>query len=72
MPEEQAFCVLLKLMYDYGLREFYKDGFETVYLKLYQLNKLMEVSLIDCFVIRFLHNPNFIFFFNLGTNSSAL
>ncbi|XP_050520900.1 rab GTPase-activating protein 1-like isoform X2 [Daktulosphaira vitifoliae] len=42
MPEEQAFCVLLKLMYDYGLREFYKDGFETVYLKLYQLNKLME------------------------------
>ncbi|XP_050442635.1 rab GTPase-activating protein 1-like isoform X2 [Adelges cooleyi] len=42
MPEEQAFCVLLKLMYDYGLREFYKDGFETVYLKLYQLNKIME------------------------------
>lgn len=46
MPEEQAFCVLLKLMYDYGLREFYKDGFETVYLKLFQLNKIMEVSLI--------------------------
>jgi len=51
MPEEQAFCVLLKLMYDYGLREFYKDGFETVYLKLYQLNKLMEVSFIIISVV---------------------
>lgn len=66
MPEEQAFCVLLKLMYDYGLREFYKDGFETVYLKLYQLNKLMEV----CFVIIFL-NQNNKTCLNLGTNSST-
>lgn len=49
MPEEQAFCVLLKLMYDYGLREFYKDGFETVYLKLYQLNKLMEEQIPQLF-----------------------
>lgn len=45
MPEEQAFCVLLKLMYEYGLRDMYKDGFENLYLRLYQLNKLMEVSL---------------------------
>ncbi|XP_054272121.1 rab GTPase-activating protein 1-like isoform X2 [Macrosteles quadrilineatus] len=42
MPEEQAFCVLLKLMYDYGLRDLYKDGFECLYLRLYQLNRLME------------------------------
>ncbi|XP_014248994.1 rab GTPase-activating protein 1 [Cimex lectularius] len=42
MPEEQAFCVLLKVMYDYGLRELYKDGFECLYLRLYQLNRLME------------------------------
>lgn len=44
MPEEQAFCVLVKLMYDYGLRDMYKDGFENLYLRLYQLNKLMEVN----------------------------
>ncbi|KAJ1520718.1 hypothetical protein ONE63_003815 [Megalurothrips usitatus] len=45
MPEEQAFCVLVKLMYDYGLRDMYKDGFENLYLRLYQLNKLMEEHL---------------------------
>ncbi|XP_039287963.1 rab GTPase-activating protein 1-like, partial [Nilaparvata lugens] len=42
MPEEQTFCVLVKLMYDYGLRDLYKDGFECLYLRLYQLNRLME------------------------------
>ncbi|XP_065169560.1 rab GTPase-activating protein 1-like isoform X2 [Atheta coriaria] len=42
MPEEEAFCVLVKLMYDYGLRDLYKDGFDNLYLRLYQLNKLME------------------------------
>lgn len=45
MPEEQAFCVLLKVMYDYGLRELYKDGFECLRLRLYQLNRLMEEQL---------------------------
>lgn len=39
MPEEQAFCVLVKLMYDYKLRDFYKQGFENLYLRLYQLNR---------------------------------
>ncbi|XP_073988097.1 rab GTPase-activating protein 1-like [Rhodnius prolixus] len=45
MPEEQAFCVLLKVMYDYGLRELYKDGFECLYMRLYQLSRLMEEQL---------------------------
>ncbi|XP_050304026.1 rab GTPase-activating protein 1-like isoform X2 [Anthonomus grandis grandis] len=45
MPEEQAFCVLVKLMYDYKLRDFYKQGFENLYLRLYQLNRLMEEQL---------------------------
>ncbi|KAJ8917151.1 hypothetical protein NQ315_012643 [Exocentrus adspersus] len=45
MPEEQAFCVLVKLMYDYRLRDLYKDGFYNLYLRLYQLNKLMEEQL---------------------------
>ncbi|KAF4521654.1 hypothetical protein B566_EDAN009387 [Ephemera danica] len=42
MPEEQAFCVLVKLMYDYKLRDLFKDGFENLYMRLYQLNRLME------------------------------
>lgn len=42
MPEEEAFCVLVALMYDYGLRDLYKDGFEMLYLHLYQLNRLMK------------------------------
>lgn len=45
MPEEQAFCVLVKLMYQYGLRNLYKDGFECLYMRLYQLNRLMEEQL---------------------------
>ncbi|XP_076260530.1 GTPase activating protein and centrosome-associated isoform X4 [Rhynchophorus ferrugineus] len=45
MPEEQAFCVLVKLMYDYKLRDLYKDGFDNLYLRLYQLNRLMEEQL---------------------------
>ncbi|GJQ88093.1 hypothetical protein Trydic_g13105 [Trypoxylus dichotomus] len=45
MPEEQAFAVLVKLMYNYGLRDLYKDGFDNLYLRLYQLNKLMEEQL---------------------------
>ena len=53
MPEEQAFCVLVKLMYDYGLRDLYKDGFENLYMRLYQLNRLMEVciEIIELFYI---------------------
>lgn len=45
MPEEEAFCVLISLMYDYGLRRFYQDGFENLYLRLYQLNRLMKDQL---------------------------
>lgn len=49
MPEEEAFCVLVKLMYDYGLRDLYKDGFEILYLHLYQLNRLMKDQLPKLF-----------------------
>ncbi|XP_018572727.1 rab GTPase-activating protein 1-like isoform X2 [Anoplophora glabripennis] len=50
MPEEQAFCVLVKLMYDYRLRDLYKDGFDNLYLRLFQLNKLMEEQLTPLWV----------------------
>lgn len=45
MPEEESFCVLVALMYDYGLRDLYKDGFEMLYLHLYQLNRLLKDQL---------------------------
>lgn len=45
MPEEEAFCALVALMYDYGLRDLYKDGFEDLYLRLYQLNRLIKDQL---------------------------
>ncbi|XP_064292034.1 rab GTPase-activating protein 1-like isoform X2 [Plodia interpunctella] len=47
MPEEQAFCLLVRLMYGYGLRELYKDGFEALYMRLHQLDRLMEEQLPD-------------------------
>lgn len=46
MPEEQAFCVLVKIMYEYGLRALYKNNFEDLHCKFYQLERLMQVSLI--------------------------
>ncbi|XP_055630348.1 rab GTPase-activating protein 1-like isoform X2 [Toxorhynchites rutilus septentrionalis] len=49
MPEEEAFCVLVALMYNYGLRDMYKIGFESLYLRLYQLNRLMKDQLPDLY-----------------------
>lgn len=43
MPEEQAFCVLVKIMFEYGLRALYKNNFEDLHCKFYQLEKLMQV-----------------------------
>lgn len=45
MPEEEAFSILVSLMYDYGLRDLYKDGFDNLYLRLYQLNRLIQDQL---------------------------
>ena len=45
MPEEQAFCVLVKIMYDYQLRKLFKHGFLELHLKFYQLERLMQVKL---------------------------
>ncbi|XP_068445604.1 rab GTPase-activating protein 1-like isoform X2 [Clinocottus analis] len=47
MPEEQAFCVLVKIMYDYGLSALYKNNFEDLHCKFYQLERLMQDQLPD-------------------------
>lgn len=55
MPEEQAFCVLVKLMYDYGLRDLYKDRFDNLHMRFYQLNRLIEVNYKS---VIYIHNDN--------------
>lgn len=47
MPEEQAFCVLVKIMYEYGLRALYKNNFEDLHCKFYQLERLMQEQFPD-------------------------
>lgn len=49
IPEEESFCVLVALMYNYGLRDMYKMGFESLYLRLYQLNRLMKENIPDLY-----------------------
>lgn len=44
MPEEQAFCVLVKIMSEYGLRDLFRDNFEVLHLRFFQLDRLMEVG----------------------------
>ncbi|RDD44452.1 Rab GTPase-activating protein 1 [Trichoplax sp. H2] len=43
MPEEQAFCVLVKIMYTDGLRDLFRLNFEQLHIKFFQLEKLLEV-----------------------------
>ncbi|GAA6087014.1 rab GTPase-activating protein 1-like isoform X1 [Tachysurus ichikawai] len=47
MPEEQAFCVLVKIMYDYKLRNLYRNNFEDLHCKFYQLERLIQEQLPD-------------------------
>ncbi|XP_053549236.1 rab GTPase-activating protein 1-like isoform X1 [Bombina bombina] len=49
MPEEQAFCVLVRIMYDYQFRNLYKNNFEDLHCKFYQLERLMQEQLPDLY-----------------------
>ncbi|CAH2311235.1 rab GTPase-activating 1-like isoform X1 [Pelobates cultripes] len=49
MPEEQAFCVLVRIMYDYQFRILYKNNFEDLHCKFYQLERLMQEQLPDLY-----------------------
>ncbi|XP_052788930.1 rab GTPase-activating protein 1-like isoform X2 [Mya arenaria] len=49
MPEEQAFCVLVKIMFDYGLRDFFRNDFGVLHLAFYQLERLLQDQLPDVF-----------------------
>lgn len=43
MPEEEAFCVLVRMMENYGLRELYKPSMSALALHLFQFEALLEV-----------------------------
>ncbi|KAJ1974691.1 GTPase-activating protein [Dimargaris verticillata] len=45
MPEEEAFCVLIRLMQGYDLREHFTPAMERLHLRLYQLERLTEEQL---------------------------
>ncbi|KAG9509625.1 Rab GTPase-activating protein 1, partial [Fragariocoptes setiger] len=42
MPEEQAFCVFVRIMESYGLRDLFRANFHELHLKLHQLDRLIE------------------------------
>lgn len=47
MPEEQAFCVFVRIMQHYGLRDLFRNNFDELYLKFYQLEHLLEDHMPD-------------------------
>lgn len=42
MPDEEAFCVLVRLMDSYGLRSHYLADMPGLQLRLYQFDRLLE------------------------------
>ena len=49
MPEELAFCILVKIMEDYGMRDLTRNDFDGLRLWFYQLQRLMEEKIPDLF-----------------------
>uniref|UniRef100_A0A8C4QNW2 RAB GTPase activating protein 1 n=1 Tax=Eptatretus burgeri TaxID=7764 RepID=A0A8C4QNW2_EPTBU len=47
MPEEQAFSLLVRIMFEYGLRELFRKNFDTLHCKFFQLEGLMQEQLPD-------------------------
>lgn len=48
MPEEQAFCVLVYIMYKRKLRDLFQERLNNLCMKVFQLNRVMEVCLYCC------------------------
>ncbi|XP_071948151.1 EVI5-like protein isoform X2 [Antedon mediterranea] len=49
MPEEEAFCVLVKLMQEYRLRELFKPSMAELGLCMYQLESMVQELLPDLY-----------------------
>ncbi|GMR31748.1 hypothetical protein PMAYCL1PPCAC_01943 [Pristionchus mayeri] len=50
MPEDEAFCTLVKIMFDFQLRDLFKLGFDSLHLRFYQLNALIKDYESELFV----------------------
>lgn len=44
MPEEEAFCVFVRLMQEYRLRELFKPSMAELGLCIYQFEYLLQVT----------------------------
>jgi len=42
MPEEQAFCLFVKILTDYGHRDLFMNSFDKLHQRFYTLERLME------------------------------
>ncbi|KAF2424386.1 RabGAP/TBC [Tothia fuscella] len=60
MPEEEAFCMLVRLMSKYGLRELFIEEMPGLHLHLYQFERLLEEfePALYCHLHRRGVNPN--------------
>lgn len=47
LPESEAFCLLVKLMKDYGFREFFLYEMPGLHVRLYQFDRILEDTLPD-------------------------
>lgn len=45
MPEEEAFCVFVRLMQEYRLRELFKPSMAELGLCIYQFEYLLQVNM---------------------------
>lgn len=50
MPDEEAFCVMVRLMNSYGLRSHYTPNMTGLQMRLFQFDKLLEELLPAVFL----------------------
>lgn len=52
MPEEEAFCVFVRLMQEYRLRELFKPSMAELGLCIYQFEYMLQVSRLGMTTLR--------------------
>ena len=48
MPEEEAFALFVKIMYGYGLRDLFRQNFQALHVKLYQVGASLNEHAYRC------------------------
>jgi hypothetical protein len=52
MPEEEAFCVFVRLMQEYRLRELFKPSMAELGLCIYQFEYMLQVRRLGVTILR--------------------